>query len=232
MSAPASWHPLEAAGAIVLFSAAPDSRKLVALPGDVFADALVDTLARMEAARFAGVVRGEGFTPPPCVLGYGREASIGARNAGRDTDPGSYDLATIYLGSLGAVRLAHEQARRAPGQMGALPVTLVIALTAVGIAAVAATAWYAKERHASTVHVEGQTARAVAVANVASTMAGAAIAAGQPIPPDVAKLLAPLADYEQLQGGSFWPAVTGAALAAALAGAGFAYVKGRQHGAR
>lgn len=214
------WSPVGGQAGIALLGFSTPG-KLVSIPGDVFADALLDTLVRAETLVVGGI-QTEGGMRPVGAVGEGRKLAMDEYLSGNPA------RGIVYLGAHGAVRLAHEQARRGTPQMGALPLAATVALTVVGLAAIASTAWYAKERHATTVQMEGQTAKAIVTANAAATMASSAIAAGQPIPKEAVEALAGLAKYEVAQGSILWPMATAAACTVAVGAVAFAAIKGRK----
>jgi hypothetical protein len=225
----AVWYPVDGAEVIVLWQTATGTVKQ---SGALFADGLTTALVSAEMLWGTAMIA-EGRIGPATPLGSQRATAITSR-AQSAPDSADYARSTVYLATLGAVRLAHGLVRPAKGTagMGVVPPQLAIVLGAVGIAAAVGGAWYARQVAADDVQIEATAVRAVAAADAATKVAGAAIAAGQPVPPAVLAALGGLAKYETDQGGFWWPAATAAAATVAVGAVAWGWWQGRRGGGR
>lgn len=144
------------------------------------------------------------------------------------------DVRTVYLAAHGAVRRGGAFARPAADatpriaghdlmgieleqrieSLGIVPV-VVVALVVMGVAAIAATAWWAVKYKERDVELELDKARALASTGTLSDLARAQIASGQPVDPNI---IAALTELGRREAKANWaPAVAlGAAGAVAL----------------
>lgn len=166
------------------------------------------------------------------VLGGAREKIDGAPESVR----------TIYLAAQGAARSAQAHAQRsspvsipyridrassAPTTIGDFGVTAIV-LTVIGVAAVCATAWFAKGVVEQIIQTHADDLRATYAADTAAKLAMAQIAAGQPVDPSVWKTLGKVAQRETTDNVLAPGLVIGGAALAAGA-VGFALWKGAHH---
>ncbi len=148
------------------------------------------------------------------------------------------DVRTVYLASQGAVRRAGAFARPAKdatprivghdlmgfeleehlASLGILPI-LVVAMVVVGVAAIAATAWWAVKYKEADIELDAQKARAVAATASLADLARAQIAAGQPVDPAIVEALGGIGRGEKRAGWA--PYVLGAVGATIIGGGGY-----------
>ncbi len=194
---------------------APDGA--VTLGGDAWAHAAMAALLGAEfLAAEAGVV--PFFTVPE--TGERGVLLVGAARERIDQAP--EDVRTLYLATHALVRATHAQALAATGTAPELadpddlgePVTLIIALVVVSIAAIVGTAWYFTSR--SSIEVEGRNVRTTALAADASALAREQLARTGKIDPGAWELFKEIADAEAGHGAM--PLVAGGAVAAAALG--------------
>lgn len=156
-------------------------------------------------AASAGVV-------PFYELPDGRKALIQVGAARERIVDAPESVRTLYLATHGSVRMSHLYATDANlsrdasavevltgQQIGVLPIAIIVALTVTGVAALCAGAWYAKEATQKVIETRGDYLRSTYAVNQASTLASAALAAGQPIPESVWRVFGDAAKVEHQQ---------------------------------
>jgi hypothetical protein len=205
----AEFDPALGALALGQFQTAPDSGSPAYLSGKNLREGLLSSLFTAEMlAASAGVV-------PWYDLGGGQRgiAVLGAARERIDQAPES--VRTIYLAAHGAARQAQANARGAAsgldlrvrtdgglakvtgsgelGDIGAFPLVFVV----LGVAAIVAAAWFAKESVGTMVQTRGANLRASYAADTAAKIAMAQIAAGQQVDPSVYGMLGELATSEK-----------------------------------
>lgn len=202
-----NFDPIAGAASLALFSNAPAGR-LAFLSGQHLRDGLLSTLASAEImAATAGLVpwfdAGNG-EKGVAVLGGARDKLANAPESVR----------TIYLAAHGAARQAQAHARdvssapllsqRVDGALaqvdqgvGVLPLAAVIVVSVIGVAAVVATAWFAKGVVERVVQTHGDDIRSAYAVDQAAKLATQQIAAGQQVDPGVWQVLQAAAKREQ-----------------------------------
>lgn len=172
------------------------------------------------------VVGETGIVVPMEPLGSAREAAIKAVKSGDERQRG-YGLVT--LATIAAVRISHAHARPAVLPIGVSPLAVAgVVVGVVGIAAVVAGSYYAKEAYTEAIHVDAQIVKSLAAADAVGTIGSAAVAAGQPIPKEVTDALRDLASTE-IREDSWWPSIAVGAVGVA---AGLALEKFLSRGGR
>src|SRR4051812_8228141 len=200
----ASFDPVLGASALASFGLVGSDSAAV-LSGKSLREGLLASLwtAELLAAQ-AGIV------PWFQIPGMGRGvAVVGA--AREKIDGASEPVKTIYLAAHGAARQAQSHARpskstsaagsalldsHAVSETGDFGVTAII-LTVMGVAAICATAWFAKGVVEQIVTTHGDDLRASYAADTAAKLAMAQIAAGQPVDPSVWSTLSGVASREK-----------------------------------
>jgi hypothetical protein len=238
MSAPFELDLHRAQVALTAMRSSPDGR--VGLSGDAWAQAAMETLVRAELlAAQAGVV--PWFVDPE--TGERGILTVGAAREHMDQAP--EDVRTMYLGTHALVRQTHAMAapwkdapllgtlepprneRHALAEI-ATGVVVVIALVAVAVAAIVATAWYFD--HHSTVEVEGKNLRTTAIASALLETAREQLATTGQIDPKLWEVFKALAENERET--SWVPYAIGGAIVVAGAGTlAYAWYRHRKHAA-
>ncbi len=156
----------------------------VGLPGEVWAHGAMAALVHAELlAAQAGVV-------PWLTLPDGSRGVVTVGAARERIARAPEDVRTIYLATHAIVRATHASAAPLTGDVRELanvagedelgePITLVVALTVVAIAAIIGTAWYFTRR--SEIQVEGRNLRTTALAAEVARLAHEQLARGETI---------------------------------------------------
>lgn len=143
----------------------------------------------------------------------------------------SEGVRTIYLAAHGAARQASAHARLVSGEqayvgdIGDFGVSVVI--TVIGVAAVVATAWFAKGAVEKLLETRAEDIRASYAANTAAGIAAAELASGKDVSPEVWSILKGVADRERTDG---WMPYALAGGGAIVLGAGLFALHQRQRG--
>jgi hypothetical protein len=201
----AQFDPVAGAAALATFNGASGVRAY--LSGQNLRAGLLSALYSAEMlAATAGVV-------PWFDLGDGQKgvAVLGGARSKLASAPES--VRTIYLAAHGAARQAQAHAREASSgvplsqrtdgslatvqqAVGALPLVAVVVVTVIGVAAVCASAWFAKGVVEKIVQTHADDLRATYAVDQAAKLAMAQIAAGQPVDPGVYAVLQAAAKKE------------------------------------
>lgn len=232
----AAYDPILGASALASFGVVGANQNAT-LSGKSLREGLLASLWTVELlAAQAGLV--------PWIQIPGQGRGVAVLGAARERlDHADEAVKTIYLAAHGAARQAQSHARisksstpegaaaldaHAISEIGDFGVTAIV-LTVMGVAAICATAWFAKGVVEQIVTTHGDDLRATYAADTAAKLAMAEIAAGQPVDPSVWSTLAGVASREK-KDSLVAPGIIVGGVAAAAAFVGWEIWKGHAHG--